>query len=435
MTPKTSEREIATTRPQGRPSPWEIGLVHQRINDFLGNPAARRDASELFACLTNDYPVLDLGTTWLISGVEEIVALSGSPHVSSLPTVDGTVVPLTQCPSLATAFAMMLPTRDGVDHRRLRALVARGFSPGRIHAVRASINGCVDGIFAEAEARGAMDIVADLAIPLPVALSCAIFQIPPSDSRIVLEWAELVSGQILCFNQSPDELRSVEARVAEFKSYIESLCAHRLIHPGDDLISDLAAACHAGALSSAELQAMVLMLLINGLETFTASLSTAIWESLDRPEMLEGVAGNTSLAEAVFEECVRLHTPVRFSARTLTADTELGGMCLGKGDTATLFYAAANRDARRFSDPDLFDPQRRGSRHVGFGVGPHFCLGAALSISAGGIVLDRIARYGNRLTTEATSQTVEWSESHLYNALKRLPVKLNLGKDDPRGSD
>jgi cytochrome P450 len=417
------DRRIVTSSSIEDDSGSDLSQVRDAVSSFFRLPPARREPARLFAWLTSEHRVLDIGGAWLVSGIEEVVAVCRNPTARTLSAVNGMTMPLSQSPSLANAFAAMLPTRDGQDHHRIKALLAPSFSSARIRSVRQKIEGCVDQIIADGESRGEMEVVADLAVPLPVALSCSILNIPEADWNIVRGWAEFVSSQVLRYDQTLEEILRVEVEFATFSAYINELCEDRRKHPGEDLISDLAVACHAGALSPYELNALVLMLLINGLETFTAGLTTAIWQALEQPAILRGVSGNRELAEAVFEECARLHTPVRFSARTLTGDLNLGGANLMEGDTVTLFYAAANRDFRRFPDPDRFDSGRVG-RHVAFGSGPHYCLGAALSVTAGGVVMDRIARLGCRLTKQVETNELEWSDSLVYHTLKSLPVRL-----------
>jgi cytochrome P450 len=322
---------------------------------------------------------------------------------------------------------LMFPVRDGADHRRLKSLATTAFTPRRIAQLNDVIEDSVDAVLAKAMARGGMDIVADLALTLPVAISTAMLDIPAGDRNQVHDWAMLVRRQLFRYDQDADEIASVEAGLQDLAFFVRSLCDSRRQHPGQDLISDLALAADAGQLSADELVAFVLLLFVNGLETLTAGLTMAIWEFLQHPEERSAVADDRTYAEAVFNEIIRLHSPVRFSARTLIADVILDGHRLLADDVVALCYAAANRDPRQFPDPDRFNPMRMRSRHLGFGHGAHYCLGAALSLATGACVLERLAKLGDKLTTDITPATVAWSPVLAFTTLESLPVRMVAG--------
>jgi cytochrome P450 len=391
---------------------------------FFADPAARTDPAMLYGQLTRKAPVLDLGPVWLVSGFDEVTWLSARGGLRSFPSLRGRIFPMTLAPSLATLVALMLPVRDGADHRQLKGLVTPTFSLRRMPHLKRLIEDSVDTILDQATERGEMDVVNDLALPLPVAISTAMLGIPASDREQVYKWVTLVVRQFFRYGQSTVEVELVEAQLREFAGYVRSLCDIRRQQPGEDLISDLAAAADAGQLSTDELVAYVLLLFMNGLETLAAGLTMAIWELLQHPEERPLIDRDRNRAEAVFEEAIRLHSPVRFSARTLTEDVELDGHRLREGDVVVLFFSAANRDPRHFPDPDRFDPARARGHHIGFGHGAHHCLGASLSLVAGATVLERIARHGDALTTDITPSTAAWSLSLPYTTLESLPVRV-----------
>jgi cytochrome P450 len=394
------------------------------VGRFFSDPGARANPALLYARLVQEAPVLELGPLWLVSGFDEVMWLSGRHEMRSFPAVGGQILPMSGIPSLARWSALMLPMRDGADQRRLRGLATSAFSPRRISELNAVIEQCIDEILAQAMMRGEMDVVDDLAVPLPVAISAAMLDVAPSDRNQVKEWAMLARKQMFRYDQNTEEVALVEAQLQDFSLFVRSLCEVRRRHPGDDLISDLASAGDAGLLSPDELVAFVLLLFMNGLETLTAGLTMGVWEFLQHAEERVAVAADRAYAEAVFDEAVRLHSPSRFSARTLASDVELNGHRLREGNVVALCYAAANRDPRRFPNADRFDPKRPRTRHLGFGHGIHACLGAVLSLSAGACVLERLAKYGGRLTTDLTPATVAWSPALAFTTLESLPVRL-----------
>ena len=310
-------------------------------------------------------------------------------------------------------------------YRRLKRLAVATFSAARIAAARGTIEDAVDELLEAPLHAGRFDVVADLAVPLPVAISCALLDIPPEDRGRVLAWSTLFSSSFLKFRLSDDERRDLQAQVDELLAYIADLCEARRRSPGDDLVSHLIAATGRGELEEDELTAFVLMLFANGLETLTSGISIAVWQLLQHPEHLERLRREPEIAEALFEECLRLGSPVRASSRALTADVELEGTQLRRGDIAVLLYAAGNRDPQVFEDPDRLDPDRANGRQLAFGHGAHFCLGASLSLGAGKVVLQRIAEHCRGLATPLTPETVCWNESVVFNGLRSLPVTFD----------
>ncbi|WP_322767585.1 cytochrome P450 [Frankia sp. Cr1] len=397
-----------------------MSTLTAEVQTFFSDPQARRDPADFYRRLVTEEPVTPLGRMWVVAGYDELMAVATHPATSSDPSVLGTAIPLSPNPVLSAALSRMLPLRDGADHRRLKGLAIRTFSSRGIAQARTLVSETVDALVDANAGQGSFDVVADLAVPLPVALTCALLAIPVEDRGRVLEWAVVLSGQMLGFGveQPPDTDRKID----DLLDYINRLCADREHQPGPDLLSRLALATRDGQLTHDELVAFVLMLFVNGLETLTAGLSAAVWQVLQAPELLDHIRDHPGDAEAVFDECVRLGSPVRASTRVLLDDIDVGGRRLRRGAAAILLFAAANRDPRRFVDPDRLDPRRSERRHLGFGFGPHLCLGAPLSLAAGATLLDRLARRCRDLRTPLTADTAQWEPSLAFTGLRALPV-------------
>jgi cytochrome P450 len=395
------------------------------VTRFFSSPTARRDPEPLYRRLVEEAPVLPLGPLWVVSGHAEITTLARHPDVAVNPSVRGVEIPLAPVPTLSALLGRMLTVRDGEDHRRLKRLAVATFSPSRIAAASRMIEDAVDELLAESLRAGRFDVVADLALPLPVAISCTLLDVPREDRFRVLNWSKLFSSSSMRFRLPEDELRELERSVDELLEYIAELCAARRRSPGDDLVSELVVAHAARELDDDELTAFVLMLFANGLETLTSGISVALWLLLHEPAQLERLRREPEIAEAMFEECLRLGTPVRGSARALTSGIELGGHVLESGDVAVLLFAAGNRDPRVFPDPDRLDPDRANGRQLAFGHGAHFCLGASLALGAGNVVLRRIAQQCRNLATPLAPEDAQWSESFVFNGLRSLPVTFD----------
>lgn len=399
--------------------------LRHELARFIQSPAARHDPPGLYRRLLAQAPVLDMGRVHVVSGYDEIVTVLMHPGTVVDPATIGLARPGTS--ALAEIVARMLPMRDGSEHSRLKRLATSAFSARRLAAVRERITGTTRSLLTPLLAGGSFDLVADLAVPLPVAISCAILDVPDEDRHRVTAWAGLVARSLLepgAEGTGEAEAAAMDAEFEEFRAYVEELCARRAADPGEDLISRLTAARAAGTLDSDDLLAFVVMLFANGLETLTSGLAVAAWHVLRTPGLMDLLRERPETAEDVFDECQRLGSPVRASARAVTVDVPVGGTVLPAGSVVVLLYAAANRDPRRFPLPDLFDPARAERRHLAFGHGPHHCLGAPLSLMAGGTVLRTLAAASaeRAISTPVTERTARWNEQFVFGGLRELPV-------------
>ncbi|MFJ5923017.1 cytochrome P450 [Kitasatospora sp. NPDC092948] len=396
--------------------------LRNELMRFIQQPTAQQDPPALYRRLLAEAPVLDLGPLYVVSGHQEVVTVLMNPGTHVDPTSVG--LPRAGNTALLKVVDRMLPMRDGADHTRLKRLATTAFSHRRLEQMRERIETTAARLLAPLIAGGSFDLVADLAVPLPVAVSCAILDIPDSEQDRITGWAGLVTRSFLDpFGKGP-EAAELDAEFAEFRSYVEELCASRADRPGDDLISRLTVARDEGRLDAEELLAFVVMLLANGLETLTAGLAVAAWELIRTPGLAARVRTEPALAAAVFDEAQRLGSPVRASARALTREIAVGDEVIPAGRVAVLLYAAANRDPRRFTDPDRFDPDRAERQHLAFGHGPHHCLGAPLSGIAGAAVLRGLAEAGptRELSTTLTDATARRHEQFAFGGIRELPV-------------
>ncbi|MFJ6216471.1 cytochrome P450 [Streptomyces sp. NPDC092296] len=396
--------------------------LRHELARFIQSPAARHDPPGLYRRLLTEAPVLDLGRVHVVSGYDEIVTVLMHPGTRVDPASIGLARP--GASALAAVVDRMLPLRDGADHTRLKRLATAAFGARRLEQLRPQIEQTAGRLLAPLLAAGSFDLVADLAIPLPVAVSCAILDVPEADRHRVTGWADLVSRSLLDPFTGQERTEALDAEFAGFRAYVEDLCARRTARPGDDLVSRLAAARAEGRIDSEDLLAFVVMLFANGLETLTSGLTLATWQLLRTPGVAERLRTDPGSAEAVFDECQRLGSPVRASARAVTQDVAVGGTVIPAGGVVLLLYAAANRDPRRFPDPDRFDPDRAERRHLAFGHGPHHCLGAPLSLIAGAAVLRGLAEAdaAGGLGTTVTEQSARWNEHFVFGGLRTLPV-------------
>ncbi|SEH59269.1 Cytochrome P450 [Mycolicibacterium rutilum] len=284
---------------------------------------------------------------------------------------------------------------DPPDHTRLRRLVSKAFAPKVVRALEPEVESLVDGLLDAAEAKGSMDLVADLAYPLPVAVICRLLGVPVSDEpefgRASAILAQALDPVFTFTGQAPASFDQMMAAGVWLREYLRDLIAKRRADPGDDLMSALISVEESGdQLTEPEIVSTCNLLLIAGHETTVNLIANAALAMLRAPEQWKALATDTSRAPAVVEETLRYDPPVQLVSRIAEDDMMVGGVEVPKGDVMALLIAAANHDPAAVERPDSFDPDRPSIRHLGFGKGPHFCLGAPLARLEGTVALSKL---------------------------------------------
>jgi cytochrome P450 len=274
----------------------------------------------------------------------------------------------------------MLILEDGETHRTMRNLVNRGFTPRRIHRWEQRIVALVAECMERVDRKQRFDLVQDLAIPVPVTVISEMLGVEPERREEFKHWSDVIIASGTGSGMGSGLGGEMLDVMVAMKRYLGPIVKQRRREPRDDLVSVLVEPQPGdAALSDHEIFMFFLLLLIAGNETTTNLLGNAVDALLAHPAELERVASDPSLIPGLVEETLRWDAPVQFINRTVVADVELGGQRLKQGDVVLAMLGSANRDERRFTDPDRFDPGRDTRGHVGFGLGAHFCLGASLA--------------------------------------------------------
>jgi cytochrome P450 len=285
---------------------------------------------------------------------------------------------------------------DPPDHTRLRRLVSKAFSPRVVKALEADIVELVDGLLDNVTAAGRFEAIADLAHPLPVAVICRLLGVPVEDEP-KFSWAsELLAQGLDPFFAFTGQAQGFEERLQAglwLREYLRDLLAQRRANPRDDLMSGLIAVEETGdQLTEDEIIATCNLLLIAGHETTVNLIANAILAMLRHPDYWSQLAGDPARASVIVEETLRYDPPVQLVGRVAGQDMTIGGVQVPKGDTMMLLLAAANRDPAVNDRPDAFDPDRQPLRHLAFGLGAHFCLGAPLARLEAAVALSAVTR-------------------------------------------
>ncbi len=315
---------------------------------------------------------------------------------------------------------------DPPDHTRLRRLVSKAFAPKVVNALQSDITGLVDGLLDRAAEQGRLDVVAGLAYPLPVAVICRLLGVPLDDEPQFSRASALLAQALDPFVASAEERPAIiEKRMQAgrwLRTYLRSLIEQRRSRPGEDLMSLLIAVEESGdQLTEDEIISTCNLLLIAGHETTVNLIANAVLAMLRNPAQWAALSADGARAPAVIEETLRYDAPVQLVGRTALHGMTIGNTAVDKGDSLMLLVAAAHRDPAQFDRPEVFDPDRGQLRHLGFGRGPHFCLGAPLARLEAGVALTALtARFPDaRLAGEP-----QYKPNVTLRGLSALPVAV-----------
>lgn len=383
------------------------------------------DPYPMYRTLQATTPVMWDGGSWQITRYADVhAALRDSRMLAGRINPDEEWLAETGLGPLFHAHSKMMLFSDPPDHTRLRSLASKAFTPRVVEGMRERIQGLVDDLLDQVQATGRMDIVADLAYPLPVTVIAEMLGVPLDRREQFKHWSDGIAGFIGGTTGPQEEMmRHALQSVLEMTDYFLALAAERRAHPRNDLLSALALAEEQGdRLTGEELVANCILLLVAGHETTTNLIGNGVLALLNHPEELARLREHPELIGTAVEEILRYDSPVQGTSRKAAVDLELGGQQIQAGQFVSLMIGAANRDPAQFSEPDRFDIGRRENRHLSFSHGAHFCLGAPLARLEGQIALGTIVRRlpDLRLATD----TIEWRDNYTLRGARALPVEF-----------
>jgi cytochrome P450 len=315
--------------------------------------------------------------------------------------------------------------RDPPDHTRLRALVSKAFTPRMIETMREHIQEIVDRLLDRVQAAGEMDVIGDLAYPLPVTVICEMLGVPLADRDRFTVWTAEATFGLAAAILPPEMIAQARAAGESLAQYFDVLIQKRRSSLTDDILSGLIRAEEEGdRLSGPELISQSIGLLIAGFETTIGLIGNGVRALVNNPSELAKLRARPELIDSAVEECLRYEGPIVLTPRILHEDAEFGGKLIAKDSMVWAMLAAANRDPERFPDPDRFDIERADNDHLAFGGGPHFCLGYHLAQLEARAAIGTLVRRFDHLRLE--SDTVEWGRS-LFRVPERIPVSIVAG--------
>ena len=312
---------------------------------------------------------------------------------------------------------------DPPRHTRLRKLVEYAFRPRAVERMRGWIASLVDELVEDLGPGRELDFIERFASPLPVRVICDLFGVPHDNRRDLTRWSEDILTLVFGAMHSADRHERAERGLREFSEFLRDVIAERRVRPGEDLVSDLVAAEERGdALEEEEIIATCVLLLFAGHETTRNLLANGLKAVLEHDAARAALAADPSDMTDAVEEILRFDGPIKAMWRQAVEPVEYGGRRIEPGERVLLVQASANRDPRRFREPETFDIARRSNRHVGFGYSIHYCLGASIARLEGALGLGAfLERFPN---VSLAADTFEWDPLVLSRSLKRLPIRL-----------
>jgi cholest-4-en-3-one 26-monooxygenase len=352
---------------------------------------------------------------WVISRHEDVRAISRDPDTFS--SADGIHLRKTA----THQFRPNMINMDDPAHQRIRKLVSSGFTPRVLRTFKEHYSELVRQVVDRALVAGdTFDGVRALAAELPLLAICEIAGAPAEDRFRIFEWSNVIlSSEDPQYVPTPDAFQQA---VLDLINYAGELADRKRREPGDDLISALVGPDGQLPLTDEEYEGLVLLLLAAGNETTRSAIAHGLLAFAEHPDQWAVLRANPDeVLDTAIEEIIRWASPVNYMARTATRDVELHGRHIRTGDKVVLLYSSANRDESVFDDPDRFDVRRSPNHHLGFGFGPHFCLGATLARielrAIFEVLIPRVARF-------ELAGPVTRARSSFLNAIKELPLRV-----------
>ena len=404
-------------------------------NVDLTGPEFRADPYPFYARWRAAAPVFrtklaDKQNAWIVTRYDDVLTVLKDERFAKDKTKalsSDQLARLPWTPSIFKPLERNMLDVDQADHTRLRNLVHQAFTPRLIENMRERVQALTDELFDTVEPRGRMDLIHDYALPLPATIIAEILGAPARDRHRFHRW----SNAMLSAKPSTWGKLRVIPHVVAFMRYIRKMCRMRQMHPRDDLISALVQAREAGdRLSEDELMSMIVLLLVAGHETTVNLIGNGVVALLEHPAEVERLRNDPALIKPAIEELLRYDAPVQLATERYTREqVTIAGTTIPRGELVFAGLASANRDERQFEQPDTLQIERDPNRHLAFGQGVHFCLGASLARLEGQIAINTLLRRAPELRLAVAPERLRHRPGLILRGLESLPVTFSRRRE------
>jgi cytochrome P450 len=359
---------------------------------------------------------------WVVTRYADVVSVFQTFSADRTPTPESLrAMGLEKLTPLAQVMVQQMLFLDPPAHARLRGLASSAFTPRRVEMLRGHIQQIVSDLLDRVVAQKHMDVIADLAFPLPAIITAEMLGVPADDREQLKAWSADFAEVLGNFQHNPDHAQRVVQSLEGMKEYFARAIADHRQHPRDDVISALIMAEVDGdRLTDEEIIANSIIIMVGGQETTTNLIGNGMLTLLRHPDALAQLQADPALIPSAVEELLRYESPSQHTARIVPEDMVFGGVALRKKQAVIAVMGAANRDPDRFADPDLLDLRRADNRHVAFAWGSHFCFGAPLARIEGQAAF--AALLGRIPAMRLDPGPITWRENLGLRGLVALPV-------------
>jgi pimeloyl-[acyl-carrier protein] synthase len=401
-----------------------LSLYHLLDPEVLANPYP------LFRRLRSEDPVHwdAFLHTWVVTRYVDVLEVLHNFSAERTHTPEKLeAMGLAQISPIAQLMVKQMLFMDPPGHTRLRSLASHAFSPARVAVLRTHIREIVNRLLDTVQAKGQMDIIADLGDPLPAIVTAEMLGVPLEDRHQLKAWSTNFAEMLGNFQHNPEHAARMLRTVQDMTAYFHDRIRELKNIPRDGLVHSLMTAEIDGdRLTEEEVVANSIVTMVGGLETTTNLIGNGVLTLLRNPGEIERMQEDQSLIPSAVEEMLRYESPSQHTGRLAPEDVEWEGKVIRKGQAVMAVMAAANRDPERFPDPDRFDVARTDNRHLAFGYAAHFCFGAALARVEGQEAFEAIVRRLPGL--ELQPGPLVWRNNLGLRGLTALPVKFEASR-------
>ncbi|PEE33215.1 cytochrome P450 family protein [Bacillus cereus] len=404
----------------------KVGLsIEDGIN--LASAQFKEDAYEIYKESRKKQPILfvnqvEIGKEWLITRYEDALPLLKDNRLKKDWTnvfsqdIKNMYLSVDNSDHLTTHML----NSDPPNHSRLRSLVQKAFTPKMIAQLDKRIERIADDLISDIERKGTLNLVDDYSFPLPIIVISEMLGIPKEDQAKFRIW----SHAVIASPETPEEIKETEKQLSEFITYLQYLVDIKRKEPKEDLVSALILAESEGhKLSARELYSMIMLLIVAGHETTVNLITNTVLALLENPNQLQLLKDNPKLIDSAIEEGLRYYSPVEVTtARWAAEPFQIHDRRIEKGDMVVIALASANRDETVFENPEVFDITRENNRHIAFGHGSHFCLGAPLARLEAKIAITTLFNRMPELQIKGNREEIKWQGNYLMRSLEELPL-------------
>ncbi len=413
-----------------------MSSVHQPIIDQrtlslyrLNNPAILSDPYPLYARLRTEDPVHwdPFLHAWVVTRYADVVTVLQSFSAKCAPAPQRLEsMGLSTLDRIGQIMVLQHLFMDPPDHTRLRAVCSQAFTPHRVERLRARIQQIVNSLLEPHLPQGRIELMADLANPLPAIVSAEILGLPPSDHEQLKAWSADFAEVLGNFQHNPDRTPRMLRSLDETTSYFREAIGRERNRPtGGSMISVLVSAEIDGRrLTDEVIIANCILLMVGAQETTPNLIGNGMLTLLRNQGEFERLRSNPSLLPSAVEEMLRFEAPSQHTTRIPQQDVRLGDKNISSGQSVITVMGAANRDPERFPDPDRFDITRNDNKHLAFGAGPHYCFGAPLGRIEANVAFSTLM--GRISEFSLASDRLIWRDNVGLRGLAELPLLLSL---------